>query len=53
MQILPVVLNIRHYSARLEFFRSLAEAAQPPKVQIYPALKTCKALSKQACYFYS
>lgn len=31
-QVLPVILNMRHYSARLEFFRSLAEGAQPPEV---------------------
>ena len=34
VQVLPVVLYIRLYSARLEFFRSLAEGLQAPQVQL-------------------
>lgn len=36
LQVLPVILNIRQYSARLEFFRSLAEDVHTLQVQHYP-----------------
>ncbi len=42
VQVLPVVLNIRLYSARLEFFRSLAQAVQAPEVEaLLPTSHLC------------
>ncbi len=38
LQVLPVMLNIRHYSAQLEFFRSLAEGRQTQQVHSLLAL---------------
>ena len=38
LQVLPVMLNIRHYSAQLEFFRSLAEERQTPQVDYLLAI---------------
>ena len=50
-QVLPVILNIRLSSARLEFFRSLAQTVQTPEVQV----KSCtpiKATSHQHTAFH-
>ncbi len=57
LQVLPVILNIRQYSARLEFFRSLAEDVHTLQVQHYPpTINECfvhRSFSKPHMYMHA